>query len=340
MVIGRDAQSGVKSYVAMFIETTYGSATSSAETNASTLEPLSIGFKTEIISQKLDAISRNRGFTKRVQLDKNVGGPLEQFLHPEESPVLLALALGGGLVTGSLSAGFTHSISAGEYSSTINSLTILVRKGDTHHWQYTGGRINTMKISGTIGEPVRCTYDFIFKDSSQTGSDISDHLTISSALPFTYVDGTYNYAATEGSLTSTVAEDITGFELTINNNLISDANVRKLGSNVLQTLPPTRRDIEFKITQRFDTVTAWNRFIANTQGSVELVFAGASCSAKQNYGCRIRMPKVFVDTPDVEVTGPNDILMSEINFAVLVDYPMTTTGKDIGITIINTTSSY
>jgi len=343
MPIGQNAQSGVKSYAAIFIESSFGSFPASAATGASSLEPLSIGFKTEIVSTKLDAISRNRGFTKRVQLDKNVTGTLEQFLHPTESPILLALALGGGLVTSSLSgAAFTHSISAGEFSSTINSLSFQVRKGDTHHWQYTGGRINSMKISAVIGEPVKCSYDFIFKDSSQTGSDISASLSISSILPFTYVDGVYRYAASEASLTSTVEEHITGFELTVNNNLISDANVRKLGSDVLQTLPPTRRDIEFKITQRFDTTTAYNRFIANTQGAAELVFTGntLTTTAVNAYECRIVLPKMFVDTPDVEITGANDILMSEINFAVLVDDPMTTTGKDIAITVINDVSSY
>jgi hypothetical protein len=340
MVIGREAKTGVKSYIALFIESTYGTFPASAATGASTIEPLSIGFKTEIASIKLDQISLNRGFTKRVQTDKNVAGTLDQYLHPTESPILLALALGGGLTTSSLTGAFTHSISAGEFSSTINSISIQARKGDTHHWQFTGGRINSLKITAAIGEPIRCSYDFIFKDSTQTGSDISASLSISSVLPFTYVNGVYRYAATENSLTSTVEEDITGFELTVNNNLISDANVRKLGSDVLQTLPPTRRDIEFKVTQRFDTTTAWNRFIQNTQGSIELVFTGASVSAEHNYECRIRMPKVFVDSPDPEVPGPNDVLMSEINFAVLVDSPMTTTGRDIGITVINSISSY
>ena len=164
MAIGQGAQSGVKSYVAMFIESTYGSFPASAATGASTMEPLSIGVKTEITSMKLDAISKNRGYTKRAQLDKNVAGTIEQYLHPEESPLLLTLALGGGVVSAALSgASYTHSISAGEYSSTVNSLSLQVRKGDTHHWQYTGGRINTMKISGVVGEPIRCSYDLYLR---------------------------------------------------------------------------------------------------------------------------------------------------------------------------------
>lgn len=340
MAIGQGAQTGVKSYVALFIESTFGTFPATAATGASTIEPLTIGFKTDIESTKLDAISRNRGFTKRVQMNKNVAGPLEQYLHPTESPILLALGLGGGLVTSSLTGAYTHSISAGEFSATINSLAFQVRKGDTHHWQYSGGRINSLKISAAVGEPVKCSYDFIFKDSTQTGSDISGSLSISSILPFTYVDGVYRHADTEASLTSTVEEHITAFELDVNNNLVSDASVRKLGSNVLQVLPPTRREVSFKITQRFDTTSAWSRFVGNSVGSAELIFTGASITSEHNHNCTIRLPKIYYRTPDVEVGGANEILSSDIEFDVLVDHPSTSTGRDIGITIINNVASY
>lgn len=341
MAIGGSAKVGVNSYVALFIESTYGTFPATADTGASTLEPLSFAVKTDIVSKKLDQISRNRGFTKRVQLDKNVNGSLEQYLHPTESPILLALGLGGGLTSSVGSTGvYIHSISAGNFSSTVASISCQMRKGDTHHWQYSGGRINSMKIAGTVGELITASYEMIFADSSQTGSDISSSLSISSVLPFTYVNGKYRYAATEGSLTSTVEEYITGFELTINNNLISDSNARALGSNKIQFLPATRRDIEFKITQRFDTTTQWDRFIAATQGAAELYFEGQSITAATKHSCRVRLPKIYVNTPDPEVSGANDILISEIAFDVVVDDPNTTTGKDIGITVVNDIASY
>lgn len=340
MTIGQNAELGVNSYVAFWKETTFGTFPATGATGASTMEPLTIGFKTEIVNQKLDAISRNRGFTKRVQLDKNVAGNVEQFLHPEESILPLAVALGGGITSASVSGAYSHSLTAGNFDTSPASISFQVRKGATHHWQYTGGRVNNCVITAAVGEPVRITYDFIFKDSTQTGSDISGDLSISSVLPFTYVQGSYRYAATEASMTSTAVEQITGFELSINNNLKSDASARALGSNVIQVLPPTRREIEFKITQRFDTLTAWNRFIDNTQGSIELFFEGQSVSASENYTCQIRLPKVNVNTPDPEITGPNEILTPEITFDVLVDNAATSTGRDIGFTFINGTASY
>jgi hypothetical protein len=340
MGVGSNAELGVNSYVAFWKETTWGTFPATAATGSSSMEPLMIGFKTEITNQKLEAISRNRGFTKRVQLDKNVSGTLEQYLHPIESVLPLAVALGGGISSASLSGGFVHSLSAGNFDTLPSSLSFQVRKGLTHHWQYTGGRVNNCVITAAIGEPVKVSYEFMFKDSTQSGTDISGSLSISAILPFTYVQGTYRYAGTEASITSTAVECITGFELSIVNNLKNDATARCLGSNVLAVLPPTRRAIEFKITQRFDTLTAWNRFINNEQGSVELLFVGQSISAKQNYTCQIRLPKVHINTPDPEVTGPNDILTPEITFDVLVDNPMTSTGRDIGVTIINATQTY
>lgn len=340
MTIGNSYEMGVNSYVAIFKESTFGTFPATAATGASTIEPLSIGIKTEIESEKLETISMNRGATKRVQLNKNVSGSIEQYLHPTESPLMMAMALGGGITTSSLTGAYTHSLTAGNFDTTPSSISMQIRKGSTTHWQYTGGRVNQMTISGEVGSAVKVSYEMIFKDSTQAGSSIVSSLSISSILPFTYVDGSYRYAATEAGLTSTASEKITGFELTVNNNMKSDSDARGLGSNVIDILPPTNRVVEFKITQRFDTTTAWNRFVQNTQGSIELYFEGASITTEHKNSCRIVMPKVFVNTPDPEIKGPSDLLMSEINFDVLVDNPLTTTGKDIAITFINAVSSY
>lgn len=343
MTVGAGGQTGVKSYVALFKETSLASMNWASTTGqAITIEPLSVGFKTEIETIKLDTISANRGYTKRIQMNKSVGGTLEHYLHPTESPLLLAVSLGGGIASSAGSTGvFIHSISAGQFDTTIPSLAALVRKGDTTHWQYKGGRVNSMKITGAIGESVKCSYDFVFVESSQAGSDITSSLTVSTILPFTYVDGAFRYHDVEASIaTTTVEEHITGFELTVNNNLVTDANARSLGTNTVVVLPPGRRDIEFKITQRFDTTTAWARFTSDTAGVVELNFEGASLSSSKNLQCQIRMPKVYYKSPDFELGSPADMLMQEINFDVLVDYPMTTTGRDIGITILNAVTSY
>jgi len=217
-----------------------------------------------------------------------------------------------------------------------------VRKGSTTHFQYTGGRVNVCTITGSVGELIKISYDMIFKDSSQTGSDWSNTLSVSAITPFTYVHGTFWWADTEASLTSTAAEQITSFELTINNNLISDNNVRALGSNVLQSLPPTRREIGLKITQRFDTTTAWSRFINNSSGAIMLFMESpvAIGASNQKYTCKITLPKVYYTSPDPIVGSPNEILMQDINVDCVVDTPQTSTGKDITVTFFNQVQTY
>lgn len=336
MAVGDEAKVAVESYVALGKEGTFG--TYSSATTA--IEALSVSFKTEIESQKLDTLNFNRGFTKRVQLNKNVAGTLEQNVHPEESVLLFTSALGGQITTTSLTSAATHSISSGNFDNSVASLSFNIRKGDSATWRFQGGRTNSLKLSANVGELLKASYDMIFQDATQQADDISAILSISTALPFTYVNGTYRYAANEAAAaTSTVAENIQGFELNINNNLVSDNNARELGSNVLSVLPATRREIEFTITQRFDTTTNWNRFIQATQGAAELFFEAGAITAEHNYQLTIRMPKLFMNTPDPELTGPNEVISSEITFDVLVDDPNTTTGRDIGVTFQNATQS-
>lgn len=339
-MVGTNSKIGLDSYLAVFQETTFGTFPATAETGATTLEPLSIGFVTEIVNQKLEQISGRRGFTKRVQLDKNVAGTLEQNLHSEESVLLIAACMGGGIATSSLTGAFQHVISAGSFDTAPISLSFLERKGDTHFWQYSGGRVNTLTIGANVGELVKASFEFIFKDSTQSGADISSSLSISSIIPLTFVGGTFQYAGTEASLTSTAVEQIIGFELSINNNLVSDANARALGSNLLQVLPATMRNIELTTTQRFDTTTAWDRFIQATQGAIKLQLRGDSITSEHFHQIDIVLPKVFVNKADTEISSPNDVLMLEIPWDVVIDDPSTTTGKDIEITINNQTASY
>ena len=76
-------------------------------------------------------------------------GPTESYLHPDESLDLLINAMGGNYSFTSLTAAGSHSITTGNFSSsdTLASLSVIVRKGDTHAWRYAGGVINVMKIS-------------------------------------------------------------------------------------------------------------------------------------------------------------------------------------------------
>lgn len=341
MAVGDGAESSVRSYVAVGRETTFGTYTAPSRA----IEALSCGFMTNVEFETIDSLGLgNRSPHKRVTKDKKVAGGLEAYVHPQESVLLMANAMGGGIVSTLLTTGaYTHSLSAGNFNTDAASLCFNVRKGSTHTFRYSGGRINQLKISASINEVVKASYDFIFKDSTITTSDdLSASLSISAVLPFTYVDGNFQYSSTEALAdTTTAREPIQAFELTLSNGLVSDAAARGLGSNVLQVLPATRRSVEFKITQRFDTATAYNRFIQATQGAVLLKFRSQSIgSTNQFYEMTIAMPKVYVDSADVEIKDTGSILQAEIPFSVVSDNPNTTTGRAIAISFINEIASF
>lgn len=336
---GASFKTALTSYVAFAKESTFGTYA----TATSAVEFLSCQFKTDIASQKLDSISMNRGFSKRVQLGKSVAGSMDCYLHPQESPLLLLAAMGGTITTtGASATGFIHSISAGNFDTAPSSLSFNVRKGNEHTWQYVGGRVNNLRISANVGEPVKCSYDMVFKDSTQTANDVSSVLSISSILPFTFVDGVYQYAQTEALAdTTTAQEPIQSFELSVNNNLATGAEARQLGSNVLAVLPPTRRDVQLRIKQRFDTTTAYQRFLQGTAGSVILKFtSGQAITTGVFYYCQMRLPKVYFNNAEPMIGSASEVLSMDIALDVVVDNPNTTTGKDIGLTILNDVASY
>lgn len=343
MAVGDQATAVVHSYVALGKEGTFSTYASAS----TAIEALSCSFHVEVKHQKLDGMFVNRGYARRVALEKEVKGTLEQYLHPQESVLLLVNALAGQISSTAATNSTLHSISAGNFQNSIASLSFNVRKGGASSpgpftWRYHGGRCNVLKITGVVGEPVKCSYDFVFRDATQTTDDIATILSISSVQPFTFVQGSFLYGASEGAVS---VEQIQAFELTINNGIKSDKDVRTLGTNTASVLPGTKREVMLKTTQRFDTTTSWLRFIQATEGAIELAFSGAAIVANTTvseyfFTMNIRMPRVVQATGDPELKSSGDILSSELEWDVLLDNPNTTTGREIGLTIRNSTSSY
>lgn len=333
MAVGDLARVGVHSYIAYRQESAYG--TYAVTTTAFHMYvPTSIGIKTAFETRKLDEIGLQRGFTRQVQLDKSVGGSLEGFLHPDESLHFLINAMGGRYTFSSITTAGDFSITTGNFtaSDTVVSLSMHVAKGQQHSWRLVGGVIDSLKISAAVGEPVKMSAEFVFQDSSISSADtLSTALSISTVAPFIYANGVYRYDATEGSLTSSVNEPIQAFELEIKNNLITDDAARQLGTRILSRIPPaTRREVNFKITQRFDTTSAFDRFVQNTAGAAQLFFTGETITVEYTRALTITLPNVRMKNADPLVEGANEVLQSEIDFDCIVSgTPATTTSREI-----------
>ena len=198
--------------------------------------------------------------------------------------------------------------------------------------------INSLKISGAIGEPVKMVAEMVFQDGSISTADTAMALafSFSTARPFVYADGVYRYDSTEGSLTSSVNEPIQAFELEINNNLITDAGARQLGTRVFSRIPPSpRREVKLKITQRFDTSTTWTKMTQNTASAVQLFFRGDTISAEYFRDLTVTLPSVRAKNTEPLVEGPNDVLESEIEFDVLVSGGATSTARELWMSLRN-----
>ena len=338
MPAGSGGSAVLHSYVALGKEATFGTYNSAT----TAIEALSCSFKTDIKSQKLDAMFVNRGFARRVALDKEVKGSVEQYFHPQESVLIVANALGGQVSSTVATNSTLHSISTGNFADSIAALSFNVRKGSVITWQYSGGRCNSLKISAQVGEPVKLSADFLFQNSTQVSNDLSALLSISTVAPFVFSGSEFRYGASEGAV---VTESVIGFELTINNNLKYDKDVRQLGTNIVQLMPGLKQDIQLKATQRFDTTTTWTRFIQATEGAVILFFSGAAIVASTTtpeyfFTAQFTLPRVVQSTGDPELKGTGDMLTADLEYDVLVDLPATTTGRALGLTIRNSTASY
>ena len=279
MGIGDTRKYGYKSFVGVAEEKiTYGTKT----TATAFVEFNSESFKRNIEEKKIEALNTSRDFTKRILLNETVEGSLEFNLNVGSDGVvqILKQAMGGTVASAAVTQGastitgaYIHTLYAGDMESnkattTANdtkSLTFTVRKGGTHLWDFIGNRVNTLTIKGEVGSPVVVTAEL----QGKTASISSDSLTpvFSDVLPVNFTGITVK---TGDSITNVSAETFIGFELTNNYNLVNDNNARALGSRTVSILPATRREVTLKLTQRFDTTTAYDRFLESTATAIQI----------------------------------------------------------------------
>ena len=133
---------------------------------------------------------------------------------------------------------------------------------------------------------------------------------------------------------------VQSMEFKISNNLNSDSTARRIGSDTIDVLPPGLAQFELKATIRFDTTTAYDAMMAGTRLAAEFFCDGVTMTgSKLKSSIKLTMPYVVItDAGDPEIGGPNEVLTSEVTFAVLRD--PTTSGYAVKAVVINDTSSY
>lgn len=355
MAVGQGAIIGALSYIAVGRELTYGTYV----TGVAGLSFNSASMKTMKETKILEEVQASRTNSNYLQTSRTIEGDIEfQFnaknlacnylLHNAFCYDTIASVTATGETLGG--AGITHTIDIGNYGGSYGSLSINMRKGNSgtgQIFEYNGLRVNELSFKATIDEPLIASVSLIGKDVSTTANDVASKIadtTTSLQSPLSFVNGRVSIesgATGTGNLTTTSFWHVIAMDFKIANNLNSDANARRIGTDTLQVLPPGLAQFDFKVTIRFDTTTAFAGMLAGTRMSGEFEFLGdtlASNSAVRE-GLKITMPYLIVsDAGDPDVGGPNDPLTSEVTFAVLRD--PTASGYAVRAKVTNLTQNY
>lgn len=349
MAVGDSALMGDLSYIAVGRETTYGTYV----TGTAGLAFMSASMKATKETKIIEEIQTSRTNSHFIQLGKTVSGEIETYYSPRSlaANYLLHNAFGGGPVTSATATGdtagavsFTHTINIANFSATYSSLSINMRKGEGTTgkiFEYMGIRVNEMTMKAEIDDALMMNCSLIAKDVTTSSNDVSSSLSNENQKPLSFVDGRFSVETAESALTSTSFWHVQNFEFKISNNLVSDSNARRIGSDVLQVLPAGLAQFELKATIRFDTLTAYSAMMNGTRLVGEFMFQGPTLSGSTlRESIKITMPYLIVsDAGDPEISSPNDPLTSEVVFAVLRD-GTTTTGYAVRAVVTNDVSSY
>lgn len=328
MAVGQGSYFSGESYLGIGRETTYGTAA----TATASLDFLSASIKTSQDSKLLEQVERKRGNTKVFRMGKTVEGDVEFLFQPELTACAYILQQAfGGTVTSATATGettgggsLTHTFEVGTMENTYKSFTFNMRKGGTAgalQVEYFGGRINSLSIAGEIDEPVKCTASMIFKDSTQSSNDIESALTTTADECLSFASGRLSVESSLAALTSTSFWHVQSINYTMNNNLKNDTSSRRIGSDTLDVLPIGQLTQELSVSMRFDTTTAYDDMLANTQLAGEFEFLGSTISGStQPIGLKYRFPKLYIkDAGDPEIGGPDESLVATVTFEIARD---------------------
>lgn len=346
---GLNANVGYSSYLALGREATF----KTYNTCTAGLDFLSASLKTTQELKVVEAVTSKRTHADKICLSKVVEGEVEFYIAADSdaSQYLLQNAMGGGVVTSATAAGDTtgsgvmeHTYSLNNFDATYSSLCINHRKGDATNgkiYEYSGGRVNEITLSGEVDEALMCNASLIFVNSTVTSNNVASALTVTGQTPLCFTGMRLSVEGTFASLTASSFWHVQSFEFGIANNLMADSDSRRIGTNTLDVLPAGVAQFTFTFSMRFDTLTAYNAMLNETQLSAQLAFQGPTLTGSSlPQQILINIPRFYIsDAGDPEVGGPDEILKSEITGTILRD-DSSAAGYAVQMVVRNKTASY
>lgn len=346
---GDSSLEGWGSYCAVGRETTYGTQV----TSTAFLDFMSSSLKISKERRIIEEIVVGRSYSKEVGLSRTVEGEIECLAYAESLAFnyLLQNALGGAISTatgtgesvGGLS--FEHTIPIGQLTGSYSSISINMRKGQATGgkvFEYWGLRVNEMTFNAEIDEPVKVNFSLIGKDGTNTANSLGSIYSASSAEPLSFVNGRVSIGqGLLASITTATIWHVQSVEFGISNNLKSDSASRRIGTDTLDVLPLGVANVNFSVQMRFNTTTAYDAMMAGTEFAAELEFLGSTLpTSVLKKMIKFQIPRMTIaEADEPEVSGPDEILTSNVVFNVLMDVS-SANGYACRAIVRNNTSSY
>ncbi len=326
---GQNANVGLFSYVLVGVEATfktYNTCTAGLRFNS-----FNVGTMKD--SKVLEQVETSRTFSTRIGLSKSTEGECEFYMGADSDAAVRILhnAMGGGVVASITATGdtvtsgvFEHTFSVKNFDTTYSSLCINARKGDAtngKYFEYSGGRVNEFSLKAEMDDALLANASLIFCTGTSAGQDLSALLTNTGQTPLNFTGMRLSVADTFASLTASSYWHVQSIEFGISNNLKADSDSRSLGTDTLTVLPPGMALFNFTCSMRFDTLTAYNAMMNETQFAAQMEFNGSTITGSNlKQMIRINLPRVYIKSaPEPEIGGPDEILKTEVEFDVLRD---------------------
>lgn len=351
MAVGQNSNVGFNSYLLVGREATF----KTYNTCTAALEFMSASFVTKKEIKQIEAVRKSRTFADKIGLGKVVEGEIEFAIGADDnaSQYILQNAMGGGTISSATAAGdtvggglFEHVYSISGFDSTYSSLCFNHRKGDATNgktFEYSGARVNELTLKAEIDEPLVASAKVICVDSTSGGADLSANVTNNNGqVPLVFTNMRFSVESTFAALTTSSYWHVQSIEVGMNNNLKADADSRRIGSDLLQILPPGTMALSMSVSMRFDTLTAYAAMMAETQlaAQVEFLQVGNHAGSNLAQGIRVDFPRIYIsDAGDPEIGGPDEVIKSDVSFLILQD-DSSATGYACKVTARNATSTY
>lgn len=348
MSVGQGALISGLSYLAVGREIARGTYS----TCTAGLDFLSCNIKTMKENKILEAVQRSRSHSRHMSLGKVVEGEIEFYYEPRlDSCNFLLQNFFGGTVTSATATGetvggaaFTHDFRIGSMDQSYPSLCLNLRKGPSSSgkiFQYNGVHVDEMIFSAELNESLKVKTAVVAFDSTITSNDVESASAIPTSTALSFVAGRFSSEGTFASLTSSSFWHVVSVEFGHANSLKKDDDSRRIGSDVLQVLPAGITQFTLNARVRFDTTTAFDAMIANSEFAAEVEFQGPTLPGSAiRQGIKFQYPKVVIsDAGDPEISGPDEMLMSDITFHVLRD-DSSATGYACRALVTNIRASY